>query len=107
VDGSVRQFCASARARFQACTDFDAQRQYLVDHIERVIFNRYKVTVTGSVPVHSASGETKLPFRIEGEIAPKAVRSGIYSRGGVHRPPTYIPHSGDHTTSAETRDARG
>jgi hypothetical protein len=76
VDASVRQFCASARARLQECADFDAQRQFLVDHVERVIYNRYKVTLTGSVPVQSASGETKLQFRIAGEIDQKAVRSG-------------------------------
>jgi hypothetical protein len=75
LDASIRQFCASARARFQACVDFDAKRQFLVGHVERVIYNRYKVTVTGSVPVQSASGETKLQFRIEGEIDEKAVRS--------------------------------
>jgi hypothetical protein len=75
VDASVCQFCASAKARFQACADFDAKRQFLEGHIERVIYNRYKVTVVGSMPVQSASGDTKLQFRIEGEIDEKAVRS--------------------------------
>jgi hypothetical protein len=75
VDANIRQFCTSARARFKACADFDAKRQFLVDHVERVIYNRYKVAIAGAVPVQSASGDTKLPFRIEGEIDPKAVRS--------------------------------
>jgi hypothetical protein len=75
VDASIRQFCAGARARFQACADFDAKRQLLVEHVERVIYNRYKITVAGSIPVQSASGETKLQFRIEGEIDRRAVRS--------------------------------
>jgi hypothetical protein len=35
VDASVRQFCASARARFEACADFDAKRQFLLGHVER------------------------------------------------------------------------
>ena len=85
VDASIRQFCASARARLEACADFDAKRQFLVDHVERVIYNRYKVTIAGSVPVQSASGETKLQFRIEGEIDQKAVRS---------RPRTMRPEDG-------------
>jgi site-specific DNA recombinase len=76
IDASVRQFCANTRARFQACTDFEAERQFLVGHIERIVYNRYKVTVVGSVPMQSASEETKLQFRIEGEIDQKAVRSG-------------------------------
>jgi site-specific DNA recombinase len=81
VDASIRQFCASARARFQECADFDAKRHFLVEHVERVIYNRYKVAIAGSVPVQSASGETKLQFRIQGEIEQKAVRSGTYSQG--------------------------
>jgi hypothetical protein len=68
VEASIRQFCASARARFEACADFDAKRQFLVDHVERLIYNRYKVAIAGSVAVESASGESKLQFRIEGEI---------------------------------------
>jgi hypothetical protein len=75
VDASIRQLCASANARFQAFGDFDAKRKFLVGHVERVIYNRYHVTIVGSVPVQSASGETKLPFRIEGKIDIKAVRS--------------------------------
>jgi hypothetical protein len=42
VDASVRHFCATANARLQTCTDFDAKRQFLVGHVERVIYNRYK-----------------------------------------------------------------
>ncbi len=80
VDASVRQFCASANARFQACTDFDAKRQFLVGHIERVIYNRYKVTITGSVPIQAASGETKLQFQIKGEIDKLAVRLNAADR---------------------------
>ena len=51
------------------------KREFLLGHVERVIYNRYKVRIAGSVPVQSASGETKLRFRIEGEIDRKAVRS--------------------------------
>ena len=65
----------AAAAHFKECVDFDAKRQFLVGHVERVIYNRYKVTIAGSVPVQSASGETKLQFHIEGEIDRKAVRS--------------------------------
>jgi hypothetical protein len=75
VDASIRQFCASARARMQECADFEAKREFLVGHVERVIYNRYKVTLVGSVPVQATSGDTKLQFRIEGEIEEKAVRS--------------------------------
>jgi hypothetical protein len=45
LDASIRQFCASARARFGACAGFDAKREFLLGHVERVIFNRYKVMI--------------------------------------------------------------
>jgi hypothetical protein len=74
VDASIRQFCATAKARLRACSDFDANRQFLLAHVERVIFNRYDVTIVGSVPVRTESGESKLPFRIEGKIDIVAMR---------------------------------
>jgi site-specific DNA recombinase len=75
VDASIRQFCANANARFHACEDFDAKRQFLTDHIERVTYDHYKVTVLGSVPVQTASGQKKLHFRIRSEINITKVRS--------------------------------
>jgi hypothetical protein len=75
VDASIRQFCATAKARLQACSDFDANRQFLVDHIERVTYNRYHVTIAGSVPVRTESRESKLPFRIEGKVNIAAIRT--------------------------------
>ena len=77
VDASIRQFCASARARLEACADFEAKRQFLLGHLERVIYNRHQITIAGSIPVQSLSGDTKLQFRIEGEIDEKAVRSRL------------------------------
>jgi hypothetical protein len=69
VDASIRQFCANAKARFEACSDFDTKRRFLVDHVERVIYDRSTVRIVGSVPVASiAAEETKLQFRIEGQI---------------------------------------
>jgi hypothetical protein len=52
----------------------DPAAQFLVDHIERVIYRGYKVTVTGSVPVQAASGPTNVEFRIAGEIDEAQVR---------------------------------
>ena len=93
MDAGVRQFCASANARFQACADFDAKRQFLVNHVERVIYSGYKVTIVGSVPEQAASGETKLRFRIEGEIDGKAARS---------RPRTIHPEEGRKERTGQT-----
>jgi hypothetical protein len=75
VDASIRQFCATAKARLQACPDFDANRRFLVDHVEHVIFDRYHVTIVGAIPVRTESGESKLPFRIQGKINIAPIRS--------------------------------
>jgi hypothetical protein len=58
-----------------ACADFDAKREFLLGHIEKVIYDRYKVAITGFVPLQSASRATSLKFRIEDEIDIVAVRS--------------------------------
>jgi site-specific DNA recombinase len=83
VDASIRQFCATAKARLQACSDFDANRQFLVAHVERVIYNHYDVTIVGSVPVRTESGETKLPFCIAGKIDIVAIRSNSSRRAAL------------------------
>jgi hypothetical protein len=90
---SIRQFSATANARLQACADFDAKRHFLVDHVERVIYNRYNVTIVGSVPVQSASGETKLPFRIEGKIDIAAIRSAASRKAALEGMRTLAPAS--------------
>jgi cystathionine beta-lyase family protein involved in aluminum resistance len=69
--------------------DHDATRQFLVEHIERVIYNRYHVAVVGSVLVQSASGETTLRFRIEGRIDIATVRSNSRRKARV----TYVQSS--------------
>jgi hypothetical protein len=83
MDASIRQFCATANARLQASADFEAKRQFLVDHVERVIYNRYRVTIVVSVPVQSASGEAKLQFRIEGKIDIAAIRSAASRKAAL------------------------
>jgi site-specific DNA recombinase len=91
VDASIRQFCASVGARFHASTDFDTKRQFLVDHVERVIHDRYKVTITGWVPMQSTSGETTLHFRIKGEIDRLAVRLKAADRSRWNDPNRISP----------------
>jgi hypothetical protein len=54
VELSVRQFCDVARVRLERCATFDDKRQFLFDHVERVIYDRYRVTVIGSVPIKNA-----------------------------------------------------
>jgi DNA invertase Pin-like site-specific DNA recombinase len=85
VDASVRQFCANAKARLQACADDEDKRKFLLDHVERVTYDRYSVSLIGSVPVQTISGNSKLPFRIEGIINIKRVRSEAQRKGALRQ----------------------
>ena len=85
VDASVRQFCANAKARLQACADEEDRRTFLLDHVERVIYDHYSVTLIGSVPVQTISSTSKLPFRIEGVINIKRVPSKAQRNGALRQ----------------------
>jgi hypothetical protein len=80
VPASVRQFCATAKARWFECTNDEAQRQFLLDSVEGVIFDHYKITVVGSVPIQTVTGADRVPFRIKGEINKVAVRRGLFAK---------------------------
>jgi site-specific DNA recombinase len=78
LDEAIRQFCGRAAMRLERCKDLDTKRQFLVDHIEKIIYHRDKVTLIGCVPValkeaQSIGGST-LPFHIEGRIDRAMVR---------------------------------
>jgi hypothetical protein len=78
LDDAIRQFCDRAATRLQRCTDFDTKRQFLVDHIEKIIYHRDKVTLIGCVSVEHKQSQSiigsSLPFHIEGQIDRAMVR---------------------------------
>jgi hypothetical protein len=69
-------------------------REFLVAHIEKVIYNRYQVTITGSASVQTAKGETKLQFRIADKIDIVAVRSKSQRIGRQKQKMALSPLSG-------------
>jgi hypothetical protein len=78
LDDAIRQFCDRVATRLERCTDIDTKRQFLVDHVEQIIYHRDKVTLIGCVSVElkqaqSITGST-LPFHIEGQIDRAIVR---------------------------------
>lgn len=76
VEANIGQFCDTTRARFQKCTDFESKRQFLLDHIESIIYSPTKITIIGSVKIQLAayndpdqpSDASKITFRIEGSL---------------------------------------
>jgi hypothetical protein len=85
VDASVRQFCATAKAQWYDCTNDEMRRQFFLNFIARVIFDHYKVTIVGSVPLASGSDASSIPFRIKGEINHVAVRKGLFAKAHLHK----------------------
>jgi hypothetical protein len=74
IDISIRQFSDAVRARLDACVSFDDKRQFLSDFVERIVYDRYRVTGVGSVPIKMQTSDAreietrKLSFSISGEI---------------------------------------
>jgi site-specific DNA recombinase len=77
VDTSIRQYCEAARIRFDKCTDFETKRQFLLEHVEKVVYEDDKFTVCGSVPMKHTSHDdgnqpsdaSKIAFKISGAIS--------------------------------------
>jgi hypothetical protein len=77
VEKSIREYCARAKERLEKCVTFDMTRQFLIDHVQRIIYLRDKVTIVGNVPVQRGTFQSAapVPFRIEGELDRKAIRA--------------------------------
>jgi Recombinase zinc beta ribbon domain len=56
VEVAMTEYCGRAKARFERCDDFATKRQFLLDHIEKVVFWNDNVTVHGSVPILQKCG---------------------------------------------------
>jgi hypothetical protein len=77
VAHSIREYCERAKQRFEQWNTFDMTRQFLRDHVQRIIYLHGKVTLLGSVPVKRGTFQAAapVPFRIEGELDRKAIRA--------------------------------
>lgn len=75
VDVSIQQYCENAKSRYERCNDFKTKRQFLLDHVEKVIYWNDKISVHGAVPVNikpdrdHETGTSKIEFRIEMKTA--------------------------------------
>ena len=99
VERSIREYCERTKERFAKCSAFDVTRQFLVDHIQRIIYLRSKVTILGSVPLKRGPfrSAAPVPFHIEGELDRKA----IYAK-----PRKLLPDDGRWKKLKKTMDAR-
>jgi hypothetical protein len=69
IDRTLVQFCSAARAQFELCANSESVRQFLLDHLEKVVLLNDRVTLNGRVPFGTTGGEEhRLPFSISSEI---------------------------------------
>jgi hypothetical protein len=61
IDVSVRQYVEAVRMRLENATDFDTKRQFLLDHIDRVVYGNDRVVLYGSVPVNQPRVGNRTP----------------------------------------------
>ena len=100
VETAIAQFCEDARVRLLRCGDFATKRQFLLDHVEKVIFINDRITIHGSVAVTAttralAETETgKLEFHISDQITPEeklAARSADVGSPALRLSPSSLP----------------
>lgn len=76
IDEAIEQYCETARLRYRKAVDFETKRQFLLDHVEKIMFWNDKIVLHGQVPVtitpeykgrnRVSEPEThKIEFRIE------------------------------------------
>lgn len=85
IDLSVRQYCHTARMNFEKCKDFDSKRQFLLEYVEKIVYQNEDVAIYASVPIQDGrdeSEQSKIEFRILGKITTKD-RTGKYLKYGI------------------------
>ena len=79
VDTSIKQYCHGVKLRLEKCSDFESKRQFLLDHIDKVVYHNEDVAIHGFVPILEGPPEDqgKIEFRIPDKIT-QADRFGRY-----------------------------
>jgi hypothetical protein len=85
VESSIKEYCELAKARFEHCNTFDATREFLLDHIQRIVYNRSKVIILGNVPVRRGTLQVRRSCAVSdrGRARPEGnTRKTSYSSDG-------------------------
>jgi hypothetical protein len=51
IDMSIKRYCQSVKARLEKCVNFDSKRQFLLDYVEKIIYQKDHITLYGSIPI--------------------------------------------------------
>jgi hypothetical protein len=76
IDASMRQYCEMLKLRLEKSADFDAKRKFILDHVEKIVYNDDRVVLHGSVPIKIKSYDKnqlaeagKIEFKITDRIS--------------------------------------
>ena len=73
VNFAVKQYCNKLKMKFEQLSDFDTKRQFILDHISKVVFYIEKIEIHGIITIQSGEMQIKIPFCIYDKI-PRADR---------------------------------
>ncbi len=73
ITAAIGNFCENAKQQYEALSDFDSKRRFILDFIEKVTYRNDRVTVHGSIPIES----NKIEFEIKRMIDREQLRDQL------------------------------
>jgi hypothetical protein len=71
IDIAIKRYCETVKLRLKKCNDFDSQRKFCLEFIDKIVHRDDGLTLYGHVPIESEAGKSKLEFKIEKSISMK------------------------------------
>lgn len=69
IDIAIKRYCETIKLRLKKCHDFDSQRKFCLEFIDKIVHRDDGLTLYGHVPIESEAGKSKLEFKIEKSIS--------------------------------------
>ncbi len=69
IDIAIKRYCETIKLRFKKCDNFDSQRKFCLEFIDKIVHRDDGLTLYGYVPIESEVGKSKLEFKIEKSIS--------------------------------------
>ena len=107
IDRTIVQFCSAARTQFDLCAKSESVRQFLLDHLEKVVLLNGRFTLHGRIPFGTTGDEgNRLPFSISSEITTEErYQDRRKMRDTAAHSPSVARFIRDRTTSPQDRVA--
>lgn len=87
IEDCIKKFCLDAKLRFTKANDFDTQRQFILDYLDKIVIYNEKFELHGSVDIKDSSISeelTKIKFCIEDKM-PRSERKSEQGKKTFNR----------------------